>query len=185
MAITKVSPMLVTFLVRSTRAIRSASGAMSAERSSQKKSISGLNQASEQFDFKRSGFIQRNKSTVGGKSRLLKLRRGLAQRIAPILCAGKDSSRPSKGRVARDLVASTFRHSEIRRVKVPCCPMSRNLEPRKRQRRPKSGPQHYGAISAVHPQETPGAQLGSFPFRPSQVHGSRYNIVGRFQNHQI
>jgi hypothetical protein len=43
--------MLVTLLVRSARAIRSASGTMSVERSSQKKSISGLNQASEQSDF--------------------------------------------------------------------------------------------------------------------------------------
>jgi hypothetical protein len=32
----------------------------------------------------------------------------LTQWIAPILCAGKDSSRPSRRRVARDLVVSTF-----------------------------------------------------------------------------
>jgi hypothetical protein len=57
----------------------------------------------------------------------------LAQWIVPILCAGKDSSRPSRGRVARDLVASAFRHSGVRRVKVPCCPISRNPEPRKRE----------------------------------------------------
>jgi hypothetical protein len=42
--------MLVTFLVRSTKVIRPARGAMSVERSSQKKSILGLNQASEQSD---------------------------------------------------------------------------------------------------------------------------------------
>jgi hypothetical protein len=46
------------------------------------------------------------------------------------VCAGKDSSRPSKGRVARDLVASAFRHSGVRRVRVLCCSTSRNPEPR-------------------------------------------------------
>jgi hypothetical protein len=44
----------------------------------------------------------------------------LAQWIAPILCAGKDSSRPSKGRMARDLVSLAFQHSGVRRVRVLC-----------------------------------------------------------------
>jgi hypothetical protein len=128
----------------------------------------------------------------------------LAQWIAPILCAGKDSSRPSRGRMVRDLVASVFWHSGVRGVKVPCCPISRNPEPRKHRRHPKSGLQYYGAISAVYPQETPGTRLGSSSFRPSRFQGARcsivifpmcevpgvsriraHSIVGRVQNHQI
>jgi hypothetical protein len=54
----------------------------------------------------------------------------LAQWIAPILCAGMDGSRPSKGRVARDLVTSAFRQSRVQRVKVLCRCTSRNPEPR-------------------------------------------------------
>jgi hypothetical protein len=34
--------------------------------------------------------------------------------------------------------------------------------------RPKSGPQYQGAVSAVHLKRTPGARLGSPPFRPSR-----------------
>jgi hypothetical protein len=73
------------------------------------------------------------------------------------LCAEKDSNRPSRGRVARDLLPSAFRRLGVQRVKVPCCPISRNPEPWKHWRRSKSGPQYHEAILTVRPQETPGA----------------------------
>jgi hypothetical protein len=93
--------------------------------------------------------------------------------MAPILCAGKGNSRPSRGRVARDPLTSAFWQSGVRRVKVPCYPISRNPEPRKRQRRSKWGPQYHEAISTVHPQETPGARLGSSPIRSSRLRSAR------------
>jgi hypothetical protein len=43
----------------------------------------------------------------------------------------------------------------------------------KRRKRPKSGPQYHGAVSAVHPQETPGARLGSSPFAHRDFEGAR------------
>jgi hypothetical protein len=93
--------------------------------------------------------------------------------MASTLCAGKDNSRPSRGCVARDLLASVFRQSGVQRVKVPCCPISRNPEPRKHRRRSKPGPQYHEAISTVCPRETPGARLGSPPFRPSRFRSAR------------
>jgi hypothetical protein len=89
----------------------------------------------------------------------------------------KDSSRPSKRCVARDLVASAIRHSGVQGVRILCCSTSRNPEPRKRRKRPKSGPQYHEATSAVHPQETPGARLGSSPFRPSRFQGAKISSV--------
>jgi hypothetical protein len=47
----------------------------------------------------------------------------------------------------------------------------------KHRKRPESGPQYHGAVSAVHPKGTPGARLGSSPFRPSRLRSARSSSV--------
>jgi hypothetical protein len=64
--------MLVTFLVRDTRVFRIANGARSAGRSSQKKSFSGLNQASGCFILLRQEFIDRAEQSIDGLLQLTK-----------------------------------------------------------------------------------------------------------------
>jgi hypothetical protein len=54
---------------------------------------------------------------------------GLARWIAPILHARQVIIRPSKGCVARDLVASAFQHSGVQRVMVSHHYTSQNPEP--------------------------------------------------------
>jgi hypothetical protein len=116
----------------------------------------------------------------------------LAHWIAPIGYAGEDGSRPSKGCVARDLVASVFRHSGVQRVRAPHHFTSQNPKPRSaestqsrahgfgtysQRNRPGEGALMFIAwqggfrstesISAIHSAGARGTRLGSLPFRPS------------------
>jgi hypothetical protein len=81
--------------------------------------------------------------------------------------------RPIQRHIVRDLVGiSAFGSSKGESPSSSHISKPRTPECRKC---PESGPQYYEAASAVHPQETPGARLGSSPFRPSRLRNARNN----------
>jgi hypothetical protein len=156
--------MLVTFLVRGTRVCKSTSRRRSARAQHGRIPFPVTGQIKRASNLVSAVRIH-PKEQINGWWEIVdsEAMPRLAQWIAPILCAGKDSSHPSIGRVARDLVASAFRHSGVRRVRVSCCSTSQNPEPRKRR---KSSPRYHGAFSAVCPKKTPGAQLSHLVISP-------------------
>jgi hypothetical protein len=79
--------------------------------------------------------------------------------------------RPIPRHIVRDLVGiSAFGSSKGESPSSSHISKPRTPECRKC---PESGPQYREAASTVHPQETPGARLGSSPFRPSRLRNTR------------
>jgi hypothetical protein len=83
--------------------------------------------------------------------------------------------RPIQRHIVRDLVGiSAFGSSKGESPSSSHISKPRTPECRKC---PESGPQYREAASAVHPQETPGARLGSSPFRPSRLRNARNSPI--------
>jgi hypothetical protein len=165
--------MLVTFLFLGTRVFKSASCRRSAQAQHGKISFQASKRVSEQ-----NYIVDSLDSSLRADRRMAEIAvRGVAPRlvqwIAPILCAGMDGSRPSQrtcgtrsSHVGFSAVTSSkgegFMSLYISKPRTP-----------KHRKCPNSGPQYQRAVSAIHLKGTPGAQLGSPPFRPSRFRSAR------------